>query len=141
MTPQQIALVQTSFAKVAPIADAAADLFYDRLFEIAPSVRCLFRDDLTGQKKQLMSMLGMAVAGLSNLDTLMPVVCALGERHAGYGVKVEHFTSVGEALLWTLKQGLGEAFTPAVQDAWETAYSDLSQAMVDALMSKVSRAA
>jgi hemoglobin-like flavoprotein len=141
MTPQQIALVQTSFAKVVPIAGAAAGLFYDRLFEIAPEVRRMFPDDLSVQKKKLMVMLGTAVNGLSHLDSLMPVVCMLGERHAGYGVKVEHFTPVGSALLWALEQGLGDDFTPDVADAWATAYGLLSQAMIDAMMRKVSMAA
>ena len=99
MTPQQIALVQTSFAKVVPIAGTAADLFYGRLFEIAPDVRRMFPQDLAEQKKKLMAMLGTVVAGLARLDTLLPAICALGERHAGYGVKVEHFTPVGAALL------------------------------------------
>jgi hemoglobin-like flavoprotein len=141
MTPQQIALVQTSFAKVVPIAGTAADLFYGRLFEIAPDVRRMFPYDLSEQKRKLMAMLESVVDGLSHLDSLVPAVCALGERHAGYGVKVEHFTPVGEALLWTLRQGLGDEFTPAVEDAWATAYDMLSQAMIDAMMRKVSKAA
>ena len=141
MTPQQIALVQASFAKVVPIAGPAADLFYDRLFQIAPDVRPLFPDDLSHQKKKLMAMIGTAVASLSRLDTLMPVVRALGERHAGYGVKAEHFKPVGAALLWALAQGLGNEFTPQVEDAWATAYGLLSQAMVDAMMNRVSMAA
>jgi len=141
MTPQQIALVQTSFAKVVPIAGTAADLFYDRLFETAPEVRRMFPDDLSVQKMKLMVMLGTAVNGLTHLDSLMPVVCTLGERHAGYGTKVEHFTPVGSALLWSLEQGLGDDFTPDVADAWATAYGMLSQAMIDAMMRKVSMAA
>ena len=83
MTPQEITLVQTSFAKVAPIAARVADLFYSRLFEIAPDVRRLFPEDMAGQKKKLMLMLGAAVGGLDRLDALIPVVQALGERHAG----------------------------------------------------------
>ena len=83
MTPQQITLVQTSFAKVAPIAAIAADLFYGRLFEIAPDVRRMFPEDLAEQKKKLMAMLGTAVGSLDRLDALLPVVRALGERHAG----------------------------------------------------------
>jgi hemoglobin-like flavoprotein len=132
MTPHQIKLVQTSFAKVAPIADTAADLFYGRLFEIAPQVRAMFPDDLSQQKKKLMAMLGTAVGGLSHLDTLVPAVQALGRRHAGYGVKAAHYTPVGAALLWTLQQGLGEAFTPEVKDAWATAYIVLSTTMMNA---------
>jgi nitric oxide dioxygenase len=133
MTPHEIMLVQTSYAKVAPIAATAADLFYGRLFEIAPDVRRLFSDDMAGQKKKLMLMLGAAVGSLNRLDALLPVVRALGERHAGYGVTVAHFAPVGAALLWTLEQGLGPAFTPEVKDAWTTAYGVLSQTMIDAM--------
>lgn len=141
MTPQQIALVQASFAKVVPIAGTAADLFYARLFEIAPDVRRMFPDDMALQKKKLMVMLGTAVNGLSRLDALLPAVHALGERHAGYGVEAEHFPPVGAALLWTLKQGLGDEFTPAVEDAWATAYDVLSGAMIEAMIRKLSKAA
>jgi hemoglobin-like flavoprotein len=132
MTPNQIKLVQTSFAQVAPIAATAADLFYGRLFEIAPHVRAMFPDDLGEQKKKLMAMLGTAVAGLSRLETLVPAVQALGRRHAGYGVKATHYASVGSALLWTLEKGLGEAFTPEVKDAWATTYIVLSTTMMNA---------
>ena len=136
MTPNQIKLVQTSFAQVAPIAATAADLFYGRLFEIAPQVRAMFPDDLSEQKKKLMAMLGTAVAGLSHLDTLMPAVQALGRRHGGYGVKAQHYASVGSALLWTLEKGLGEAFTPEVKDAWATTYIVLSTTMMNAANEK-----
>jgi hemoglobin-like flavoprotein len=132
MTPQQIKLVQSSFAKVAPIADLAADLFYSRLFEIAPDVRRLFPDDLSGQKKKLMGMLGTAVAGLGKLDTLVPAVQALGRRHAGYGVTAGHYVPVGAALLWTLEKGLGDAFTTETREAWATAYRLLADTMMDA---------
>ena len=132
MTPTEIALVQTSYARVAPIAETAADLFFRRLFEIAPHVRPMLPDDLTDQKKKLMAMLGTAVGGLSRLDTLIPAVQALGRRHAGYGVKAEHYRPVGAALLWTLEKGLGEAFTPEVKDAWATAYIVLSTTMIGA---------
>ncbi|UYN95003.1 MAG: hypothetical protein KIT25_23805 [Enhydrobacter sp.] len=132
MTPDQIRLVQSSFATVAPIAATAADLFYGRLFEIAPQVRAMFPDDLSEQKKKLMAMLGTVVAGLNRIETLLPAVRALGQRHAGYGVKAEHFAPVGAALLWTLEQGLGEAFTPEVKEAWTIAYGVLSQTMIDA---------
>lgn len=132
MTPHQIKLVQTSFAQVAPIAATAADLFYGRLFEIAPQVRSMFSNDLSEQKKKLMAMLGTVVAGLTRLETLLPAVRALGQRHAGYGVTAEQYAPVGAALLWTLKQGLGEAFTPEVEEAWATAYGVLSQTMIQA---------
>jgi len=132
MTPHQIKLVQTSFGQVAPIAATAADLFYGRLFEIAPEVRAMFPDDLSGQKKKLMAMLGTAVAGLSRLDTLLPAVRALGQRHAGYGVSDLHYVPVGAALLWTLEKRLGEAFTAETREAWATAYGVLAKTMIAA---------
>ncbi len=132
MTPHQITLVQTSFAQVTPIAATAADLFYGRLFEIAPDVRRMFPDDLSEQKKKLMAMLGTVVGGLNRLETLLPAVRALGRRHAGYGVTAGQFAPIGAALLWTLEQGLGEAFTAEVEEAWATAYGILSQVMIDA---------
>jgi nitric oxide dioxygenase len=141
MTPQQIALVQASFAEVVPVAATAADLFYQRLFERAPDLRPMFAADLSAQKKKLMDTLAYAVDSLSSPDRLGPALAALGERHADYGAKVEHFTAVGEALLWALQQALDEEFTQAVADAWETVYSNLAEAMIDAMMRKVSMAA
>jgi hemoglobin-like flavoprotein len=133
MTPQDITLVQTSYAKVAPIAARAADLFYGRLFEIAPDVRRLFPEDMAGQKRKLMLMLGAAVGSLDRLDALIPVVQGLGERHAGYGVTAAHLASVGAALLWTLEQGLGPALTLEVKAAWTTVYGVLSHTMIGAM--------
>ena len=115
MTPEQVGLVQESFKKVQPIAAQAADLFYGRLFEIAPQVRPLFPADLKEQKRKLMAMLGTAVTNLHQVDKIVPAVQDLGRRHAGYGVTAEHYKPVGEALIWTLGQGLGDAFTPAVE--------------------------
>jgi nitric oxide dioxygenase len=132
VTPHQIKLVQNSFAQVAPISTIAADLFYGRLFEIAPQLRKMFPQDLAQQKMKLMVMLGVVVSGLSRIDALMPAVRALGQRHAGYGVYEEHFAPVGAALLWTLETGLGEDFTEEVKDAWATAFRVLAAAMIDA---------
>ena len=132
MTPQQIDLVQSSFKKVVPIAGTAADLFYDRLFEIAPEVRALFPQDLKEQKVKLMSMLGTAVSNLHKLDTILPAVKELGQRHKGYGVTVAHYAPVGEALLWTLEKGLGADFTPEVKAAWTETYTALSGVMSSA---------
>jgi hemoglobin-like flavoprotein len=129
MTPHQIDLVQRTFAQVKPIAPAAAELFYARLFTLDPSLRPMFRSDMSRQGQMLMSMIGAAVNGLSNLEKLAPVVRQLGARHAGYGVQTEHYDTVGDALLWTLEQGLGDAFTPEVSDAWAAAYGLLAEVM------------
>jgi nitric oxide dioxygenase len=130
MTPDQVTLVQQSFAKVAPISEAAAVLFYDRLFEIAPAVKSMFPADMTEQRRKLMAMLATVVGGLGNLSSILPAASALAKRHVGYGAKAEHYPVVGAALLWTLEKGLGEAWTPEVADAWTTAYGTLSGFMI-----------
>lgn len=129
MTPRQIDLVQHTFGLVKPIADAAADLFYARLFAMDPSLKALFKGDMKKQGQMLMSVIGTAVGGLRNLEKLAPIVRQLGARHVGYGVKDEHYATVGSALLWTLEKGLEEEFTPEVRDAWAAAYGLLADVM------------
>ena len=130
MNPTQIELVQESFSKVAPISEAAAVIFYDRLFEVAPSVKAMFPADMTEQRKKLMMMLAAVVGGLKNLDSILPAASALAKRHVGYGAKPEHYPVVGGALLYTLEKGLGEAWTPELAEAWTAAYGTLSGYMI-----------
>jgi hemoglobin-like flavoprotein len=133
MTPEQKQLVRDTWKQVAPIADAAADMFYRRLFEIDPTTRGLFRaTDMVAQRKKLLQTLAFAISGLDNLDALVSKVEDLGRRHAGYGVADAHYDSVGAALLWTLEQGLGHAWTPAVASAWTEVYGLLSGIMRNA---------
>ena len=132
MTPEQIKLVQDSFAKVRPIAGTAADLFYGRLFEIAPQVRDLFPADMSEQKTKLMAMLGLAVANLNHPDTVVPALQDLGRKHIAYGTQAAHYAPVGEALLWTLEQGLGPDFTPEVRAAWVETYTLVAGVMKQA---------
>ena len=132
MDAKDIELVQSSFSKVAPIADKAAELFYGRLFEIAPQVRPMFAEDVSEQGKKLMTTLGVVVNGLKNLDAIIPVAQQLAVRHNDYGVTSDHYKPVGEALLWTLSQGLGDEFTPNVEAAWTQAYETLSGVMIEA---------
>jgi hemoglobin-like flavoprotein len=132
MTPEQVKLVQSSFKQVEPIADQAADLFYGRLFEIAPQVRPLFPNDMSEQKMKLMSMIGTAVNNLHQVEKIIPAVQELGRKHVGYGVTTEQYKPVGEALIWTLEKGLGDAFTPDVKEAWVTTYQTLEKVMTDA---------
>jgi hemoglobin-like flavoprotein len=132
MTPETQALVRDSFAAVVPIAPQAAALFYERLFVLDPSLKPLFRGDMTEQGRLLMAMIGTAVANLDKLGTIVPAVQALGRRHATYGVKPAHYDTVAAALLWTLGQGLGDAFTPSVEAAWTEAYTILATVMKDA---------
>lgn len=102
MDSNQIALVQNTWEKVKPISETAADLFYGRLFETDPSTRELFKVDMKEQGRRLMAMIDTAVINLTQLETVVPAVQDLGKRHVDYGVKVEHYDSVGAALLWTL---------------------------------------
>jgi hemoglobin-like flavoprotein len=132
MTPENKVLVQQSFARIAPIADVAANLFYSRLFELDPTLRPLFKEDLTEQKRNLMQTLAVVVHGLDELDSIVPAVQALGRRHGRYGVQAEHYDTVGSALLWTVGQGLGEGFTPAVAEAWTEAYQLVATTMKEA---------
>jgi len=129
MTNEQIKLVQASFRQVAPIAESAAQLFYARLFELDPDLELLFKGNLTEQGRKLMQMLGLAVNSLDRMDQLLPVVRSLGTRHVGYGVREKDYDTVGQALLWTLQRGLGEAFTTEVEAAWTNVYATLASAM------------
>jgi hemoglobin-like flavoprotein len=129
MTPTEKDLVQSTWAKVVPIADQAAALFYNRLFEIDPTLRPLFTTDIGEQGKKLMQMITVCVNGLDTIDELVPAVRELGRRHAAYGVTEAHYQTVAGALLWTLEQGLGPAFTPDVKAAWTTVYTVLATTM------------
>jgi hemoglobin-like flavoprotein len=128
----QIDLVQRSFARVLPIAEDAAALFYHRLFELDPSLRPMFRGNMNEQGKKLMGMIGTVVGQLRALDRIVPGIRALGARHVDYGVRDEHYETVRAALLWTLQKGLGEAFTNDVREAWAAAYTLLATTMKDA---------
>jgi len=128
-TAADIALVRQTFDLVVPIAGVAADLFYARLFYMAPSLRPMFPADMRDQKRKLMMMIATAVNGLTDLDTLAPQLMQLGARHASYGVKDAHYKVVGEALIWTLERGLADAFTPDVERAWVRVYLLLAATM------------
>ncbi|MGF1696171.1 globin domain-containing protein [Vibrio lamellibrachiae] len=122
-------LIQDSFAKVAPIADKAAEIFYAKLFEYDPSLKVLFKGDMKTQGKKLMTTLGLAVKGLDNLDTLVPVLQGLATKHVSYGVKVDDYTPVGNALLYTLKTGLGDQFDDQTRNAWVKIYNTIATVM------------
>lgn len=134
MTPEQKQMIKESWASVAPISDTAAELFYGRLFEEDPQLRSLFAGaDMKEQGKKLMQTLMVVVAGIDKLENLVPAIQNLGRRHAGYRVRDEHYATVGSALIWTLEKGLGEAFTPAVRQAWVDAYTLIASVMKDAM--------
>lgn len=132
MTPQEVELVQSSFANLAPFAEDAAALFYTRLFEIDPETRSLFRGDIHTQGRKLMAALATVVDSLGELEAIVPVASSLAKRHVAYGVLPEHYPRVADALLWTLEQRLAGAFTPALRAAWAAAYSALSEVMIAA---------
>lgn len=129
MTPKQIMLVKTSFTQLLPSPERAAAMFYTRLFELDPSLRAMFRGDMTEQGKKLMNILKIVVNSLDRLEAILPAVQELGRRHVAYGVQDAHYDTVGSALLWTLRQGLGDQFTPEVEAAWTTAYTLLAKTM------------
>jgi hemoglobin-like flavoprotein len=132
MNRDQIKLVQESFDKVVPIADAAATLFYGRLFDLDPALESLFKGDMAEQGRKLMQMIGVAVKGLDRLEQVLPAVRMLGARHAGYGVRERDYETVGRALIWTLTKGLGDDFTPETEAAWAETYAALAGVMKEA---------
>lgn len=132
MTPEQIILVKTTWAQVVPIKEKAAELFYGKLFEMDPAVKPLFKTDTVEQGRKLMMAINTVVNSLDKIDTMVPIIQDMGRRHVGYGVKAQHYDTVGAALLWTLGAGLGPAFTPDVKDAWTTAYTLLATVMKEA---------
>jgi len=140
MQTQQIQLVRSSFALVQPIASQAADLFYQHLFAADPSLRTLFRGDMAHQGQRLMTMIGSAVGLLDKPAALLPVLRNLGARHGGYGVVDAHYATVGNALLLTLQQGLGDAFTPEVREAWAALYGVVARTMKEGAREAVAAA-
>lgn len=132
MTPHQIELVQMSWNKVKPISDQAAELFYGKLFELDPSLKSLFKGDMKEQGKKLMATLNLAVMSLTKLDTILSAVKELGRKHVQYGVPDQSYATVGQALLWTLDQGLGDEFTDEVKAAWTETYATISNVMLEA---------
>ena len=129
MTLEQIAIVQNTFAQIRPVAEAAAGLFYTRLFTLDASLRSLFKGNMQQQGVVLMRMLALAIDSLHCPDALLPTLQALGQRHAGYGVRAEHYETVGAALLWTLEQALAEQWTAETCAAWSAVYTLLASAM------------
>ncbi len=129
MTPREIGLVQETWSFAASLGDRAAELLYERMFTLDPSLRKLFKGDIKEQGRKALSMMGVAIGSLSRLESIVPAVQALGRRHAGYGVDKRHYAIVEEALMWTLGQGLGTKFTPEVEQAWRTAYGALASTM------------
>lgn len=130
MNERQIQLVKDSWSQVIINAEAAGNLFYQRLFEVAPEVRHLFRGDIISQSKKLMNMITMIVNKLDKLDTLLTDIKMLAGRHDHYGAQSGHYKVVGECLIWTLSTGLSEKWNQETETAWIEAYTILSGAMI-----------
>lgn len=129
LSTQQKALVRESFARIEPAIELVVQLFYRRLFDIAPEVRPLFSEDMQDQRRKLISALRLSVAAMDKLDDLVPTLKLLGAKHRSYGVHATHYGAVGEALLWTLRQSLKNHFTPEVHDAWVAVYTVMAETM------------
>ncbi len=129
MTPHQINLIKSSFAKIYFTRDESAKIFYDRLFAVAPEVRPLFKTDMTSQGKKLMDTLGLAVTALGHPQSLLALVDDTAKRHIQYGVTAAHYEQVRAALLWMMERQLGNDFTPAVKDAWAELYDWIATTM------------
>jgi hemoglobin-like flavoprotein len=136
MTPEQAQIIKLTFAQVMRERDKVGRMFYDRLFSIAPEVKPLFKGDIAEQSRKLMDTLALAVGMLRDMPTLVITLEGLARRHVGYGVRDEHYDKVGEALLWTLEKGLGDAFTPQVRDAWAALYVAVAKIMREAAKGK-----
>ena len=132
MTPEKIELVQSTWDQVKPNADAVAEMFYGRLFELDPELKPLFKGDMKEQGRKLTATLNLAVTSLTKLETILPAVQELGRKHVGYGVEDSMYDTVGAALLDTLDKGLGDDFTPEVKEAWTETYTTLATVMMDA---------
>jgi hemoglobin-like flavoprotein len=135
MTPEQVALIQDSFRKVLPVQTLAAAWFYGRLFELDPSLRPLFCGDMNKQGRKLMDALDVVVENLDDIESLLPGIRNLGRRHARYGAQAQHFETVGQALILTLEEVLGEDFTDDTREAWTVAYGLLASTMIGAMES------
>ena len=130
MTPQQIALVQASFATLETRLESFTSAFYSQLFEAHPYIRLMFKGSPEQQAENLAAMLRTAVGGLQRAGELRPALRHLGIRHVGYGVRAEDYRAFGEALLWTVKRYLGDGYSPAVADAWLAFYEFVTGVML-----------
>ena len=137
MTAEQVKLVKGSWSKVVPISATAAELFYGKLFELDPSVRAMFKGDMKEQGRKLMAILNTAVNALDNLETIVPAIQDMGKRHVTYGVKDEHYDTVGEALIWALAAGLNDDFTENTKAAWIAVYTLVADTMKAAAAEEV----
>ena len=129
VSEHDIEIVRSDWEKVELIADTAATLLYDRLFALDPDIRLLFPLDLEEQKLRVIRMLGAAIYGLSDPEVLIPILRLLGRKHFAFGVRAGDYATLADALLWTLRQGLGDGFDAEHETAWKHVYAELAEHM------------
>lgn len=129
MTSEQRRLVRLSFDSVRDQSRAVSLLFYGRLFELDPSARALFHNDLAANGRKLMDTLGSVAESLDRFDAARPHLVELGRKHAGFGVHTGQYETVSSALIWTLGQVLGPDFDARTREAWKLALAMVIAAM------------
>jgi hemoglobin-like flavoprotein len=129
MKPEQVKIILLTFSQVASNKDRVGQMFYERLFAIAPETRPMFKGDMAEQSQKLMDTLALAIGSLRDMPSLVATLESLALSHVDYGVRDEHYGTVGEALIWTLEKGLGEAFTRDAREAWTALYGEITQTM------------
>ena len=140
MTSRQIELVRSSWARVTAIDEVTFGIgFYNRLFEIAPDIEPMFKRPILEQSRKLTTILDHVIEKLDSLDDIVENIVKLAQRHETYGVKPEHYTLVGDALLWTLERDLGDAWNDDLKFAWTMCYVTISTAMLQAMKELRSR--
>jgi hemoglobin-like flavoprotein len=129
METEQVQRIRDSIIHIRPIADQIAESFYAHMFEIAPHLRKLFTGDMKTQGTMLMTTLELAVSSLDDMESILPAVQALGERHSSYGVKADYYPFAKESFLWALEKHLKDHFTPPVKNAWASSLDALIDVM------------
>ena len=132
MNIEQVQLIRDSLTQVRPIADRIAESFYAHMFEIAPHLQRLFTGNMKTQGAMLMTSLELAVSSMDNMESILPSVQALGERHISYGVKKEYYRYAKESFLWSLEKHLKNEFTPTLRNAWSESFDTLIEMMIKA---------
>jgi hemoglobin-like flavoprotein len=132
VTAVQKSLVQASWQELSQHSVHVAELFYDRLFELDPSLEELFPQNLSVQSTKLMRAIGAVVRGLDDMERVTPMLQDLGRRHLDYGARPGHYVTMGKALLWTIEQSLEGEFPPRLKEAWAEVFAWVSSLMIDA---------
>lgn len=132
MNSEQVQLIRDSLIRVRPLADHIAESFYSHMFEIAPHLQKLFTGNMKTQGAMLMTSLELAVSSLDDMESILPAVQALGERHMSYGVKKEYYPYAKESFLWSLEKHLSGEFTPTLKNAWSEGFDTLIEVMSNA---------